>query len=322
MAVQDLREARLALERRDYAKCVAESERILQAGGSKAIQAAALDLRAAALFARADFQGALMDSRQAVQLLPLWPQAHYRAGLCERGLNFFTAARKSFQRGLQLLQQDTSGLTSLAAEMEEELRIALEELEKMAAFEVEAVEGAGAEQGAGEEEGKAPAAAAATASASLSLSSPDASSSSPSDAFEGLEEWLLSTGSSSFPHLYMKAYSPDNRGVHCRTELQPEEEVLSIGREFLITVEVAKECPLCMQLEKASIDHTLSVSKHCYLSIFVLWDMKCNPDSFYQPYYRILPKSFPGIPIFWGDEELCFHGIGFHLHLPPLHSNI
>jgi hypothetical protein len=41
--------------------------------------------------------------------------------------------------------------------------------------------------------------------------------------------------------------------------------------------------------------------------IFLLWDRKINGDnSFFKPYYDILPKTLSNIPIFWNDEELLY----------------
>ena len=50
-------------------------------------------------------------------------------------------------------------------------------------------------------------------------------------------------------------------------------------------------------LAAAGIDRDLSASKHCYLSVFVLWDRATNGDrSFFAPYYRILPERRDDVP--------------------------
>lgn len=108
---------------------------------------------------------------------------------------------------------------------------------------------------------------------------------------------------SSFPALVMKSYGANGRGVHARCDVGPEREVMAIAREFLITVETAKAFPAGRKLAAAGVDHELSAAKHCYLALFVLWDRR-NAESFYQPYYRILPRAFPSMPLFWGEEEV------------------
>ena len=46
-------------------------------------------------------------------------------------------------------------------------------------------------------------------------------------------------------------------------------------------------------------------AKHCYLAVFVLMDM-LNKDSFFRPYYDILPMEYPNMPIFWGEDQLKY----------------
>ena len=48
----------------------------------------------------------------------------------------------------------------------------------------------------------------------------------------------------------------------------------------------------------------LSASKHCYTAIFILLDMKTNKTSHFQPYYKILPETYPNMPLFWNVETL------------------
>lgn len=39
--------------------------------------------------------------------------------------------------------------------------------------------------------------------------------------------------------------------------------------------------------------------------LFMLID-RHNPNSFFKPYYDILPKTLSNMPIFWSDEELSY----------------
>lgn len=39
--------------------------------------------------------------------------------------------------------------------------------------------------------------------------------------------------------------------------------------------------------------------------MFVLLDM-LNKESFFRPYYDILPMEYPNMPIFWGEDELKY----------------
>jgi histone-lysine N-methyltransferase SETD3 len=52
-------------------------------------------------------------------------------------------------------------------------------------------------------------------------------------------------------------------------------------------------------------DIDLDAPKHIFLMIYMLIDRK-KPDSFFKPYYDILPPTLHNMPIFWGPEELKY----------------
>jgi hypothetical protein len=166
-----------------------------------------------------------------------------------------------------------------AAALAERCRVALVELERSAAFEGE---------GGG---GVAPTA--------------------ENDAdFAGLEAWLLSAPpgeapASAFPYLRVKRYGENSRGVHARCDLPAEVEVMSIGERFLLTVEVAREHEVCRAIAASGVDRDLSAAKHCYLSVYVLCT-RGDAEGPFAPYYAVLPRAFPGMPLFWAPEELAW----------------
>lgn len=49
----------------------------------------------------------------------------------------------------------------------------------------------------------------------------------------------------------------------------------------------------------------LDAPKHIYLMLFMLLDRK-KPDSFFKPYYDILPPTLSNMPIFWTEEEMDY----------------
>jgi hypothetical protein len=116
----------------------------------------------------------------------------------------------------------------------------------------------------------------------------------------------------------MPALRPPNL---CSTNIEPERDIMTIGREFLITVEMGKACPAGRKLVAAGLDASLSAAKHCYLALFVLWDRR-NAASFFQPYYRILPAEFPNMPIFWDEETVRLRfRVPCLCAVPPANSN-
>jgi histone-lysine N-methyltransferase SETD3 len=47
----------------------------------------------------------------------------------------------------------------------------------------------------------------------------------------------------------------------------------------------------------------LDAPKHVFIMLYMLLDRR-RPDSFFKPYYDILPQTLSNMPIFWSEEEL------------------
>jgi histone-lysine N-methyltransferase SETD3 len=120
------------------------------------------------------------------------------------------------------------------------------------------------------------------------------------DVFSQFLVWLRE-GGAVFPDMYLRKYTENYRGVHMSRRVAGNRQILYVPKHFLITVEMGKETAIGRKIIEADLD--LSAMKHCFLCVFALVDRQ-NEESFYQPYYRILPQSFDNMPIFWTDEEL------------------
>jgi len=98
------------------------------------------------------------------------------------------------------------------------------------------------------------------------------------------------------------------RGVHSRTHLPPNTVCVAIPRKCLITVEMGQETPIGQAILRSDLD--LDAPKHIFLMIYLLWDRKTNgSNSFFNPYYEILPQTLSNMPIFWSPQELdCLMG--------------
>jgi histone-lysine N-methyltransferase SETD3 len=93
------------------------------------------------------------------------------------------------------------------------------------------------------------------------------------------------------------------RGVHARTHVAPNTICMAIPRRCLITVEMGQETPIGQAILRSDLD--LDAPKHIFLMIYLLWDRKVNgANSFFHPYYEILPQTLRNMPIFWSQEEL------------------
>mmetsp|Transcript_7023 Transcript_7023/g.7975 ORF Transcript_7023/g.7975 Transcript_7023/m.7975 type:complete len:615 (+) Transcript_7023:45-1889(+) len=94
------------------------------------------------------------------------------------------------------------------------------------------------------------------------------------------------------------------RGVHSRADVPPDTICMMIPRKCLITVEMGKATPLGKTVLESDLD--LDAPKHIYLMIYILWDRRVNgPNSFFHPYYEILPSTLKNMPIFWSSDELA-----------------
>jgi histone-lysine N-methyltransferase SETD3 len=117
--------------------------------------------------------------------------------------------------------------------------------------------------------------------------------------FNKFVKWLKD-GGAIFDKIKMRYYSPDYRGVHARGKIRKNEVFLMIPKELIITLEMAKATPIGSKMEKAHLN--LLSPKHSFLSTYVLQE-KRKPETRFEPYFDILPKSTNNFPIFFTAEE-------------------
>lgn len=113
-----------------------------------------------------------------------------------------------------------------------------------------------------------------------------------------LIQWLL-RGRAEFPKLYLQYYNEEFRGVHCSTNIPPDEIIMQIPLNYIMTTEMAKESEIGQKLLESGL--TLS-SQHSYLACFLLQE-RAKESSFWDPYLRCLPTKYSNMPINFTDEE-------------------
>lgn len=100
-----------------------------------------------------------------------------------------------------------------------------------------------------------------------------------------------------------RAIESEMRGVHAKRYIPPNTVCMSIPRRCLITVEMGQATDIGRIIMASDLD--LDAPKHIYLMIYLLWDRKVNhSNSFFYPYYEVLPQTLSNMPIFWTAEEL------------------
>lgn len=66
-------------------------------------------------------------------------------------------------------------------------------------------------------------------------------------------------------------------------------------------MEMGKALPVGQAVLASGV--SFDAPKHIFLMLFILTDMK-RPDTFFRPYYDLLPTTLSNMPIFWREEEL------------------
>jgi len=97
--------------------------------------------------------------------------------------------------------------------------------------------------------------------------------------------------------------SSEMRGVHGKVTIPPNSICMLIPRKCLITVEMGQATEIGQAILNSDLE--LDAPKHIFLMIFLLCDMR-KEDSFFKPYYNILPSTLKNMPIFWSKEELDY----------------
>jgi len=120
--------------------------------------------------------------------------------------------------------------------------------------------------------------------------------------FDRFEKWLIDNGAK-FPGLYFKMYGPDQRGVHCKQDIDRNRRIMYVPLKCLITDQMARQTKTGQLL--ISIEKRLSAPNHNQIIVFMLEDMM-KKDSFFKPYYDILPKDVTNFPVFWTDKEVGY----------------
>ena len=120
------------------------------------------------------------------------------------------------------------------------------------------------------------------------------------DKFDIFQKWLIDNGST-FPKLELQDYGNEVRGCHAKEEINNGDTIVDIPLKCLITVEMGKRTEIGKAILASNIE--LDAPKHIFLMLFILVDRKL-PDSFFKPYYDILPESLRNMPIFWNEDEM------------------
>ena len=112
------------------------------------------------------------------------------------------------------------------------------------------------------------------------------------------KKWL-ENGGAKYPDLYFKKYSDSERGMHAKKTIRPNSEVMYIPLSLLITNDNKSRYSDSMGEDLENMSNASLIK----IALFIL-DTIDDEDSFYQPYYNILPEDISHLPIFWQEHTL------------------
>jgi histone-lysine N-methyltransferase SETD3 len=111
--------------------------------------------------------------------------------------------------------------------------------------------------------------------------------------------WLGQHGAS-FPHLQLKYYTVDYRGVHAKARIAADQTILVVPHELIMTTDKAKETKIGRAIAASRGEVRTS---HSWLAAMLLQE-KYDPNSFWKPYIDTLPVHYRNMPLFFDEEEL------------------
>jgi histone-lysine N-methyltransferase SETD3 len=114
-----------------------------------------------------------------------------------------------------------------------------------------------------------------------------------------LVHWLQQAGAM-IHQLHVVSLGGGERGLRALSELTPNETLLRIPRQCVLTVDDARASEIGQLLEA----HARFDDERTYLLAFILRERERGEDSFWKPFVDVLPKSFPTHPFFFDKQEL------------------
>jgi hypothetical protein len=125
-----------------------------------------------------------------------------------------------------------------------------------------------------------------------------------SDAkYRAFENWLISNGAE-FPEVHLKAYSDNVRGVHTRTDVPAHTCIVSIPLKCLITDLMGRtQTEAGKAVFAPNVNAQLSAPTLIAVVLYIL-EMGRDANSFFKPYFDILPTDWNDFPVFWSEANL------------------
>jgi histone-lysine N-methyltransferase SETD3 len=117
---------------------------------------------------------------------------------------------------------------------------------------------------------------------------------------DGMLRWL-DRGGARTGDLEVTRGEHGERGARARVDVHAGAPVITIPRRLLVTSEIARASEIGRAIASSGLE---DVGAHTYLAAYLI-EERSRPGSALRPYLDALPRSFPGIPLFFGPDELA-----------------
>jgi len=123
-----------------------------------------------------------------------------------------------------------------------------------------------------------------------------------------------------FPKIELKYFAKDYRGVVATKEIQKEEIIISVPKEGIITLRMAKNSPIGQKVLTHGI--SLIYPNNSLLSTYVLQE-RANPKTKWACLIEAMPKSVSNFPAFFTEKERSLlNGTQFLLTIDELRKDM
>ena len=117
--------------------------------------------------------------------------------------------------------------------------------------------------------------------------------------YKSFVKWCNDNGAK-ISDLSLETYENNERGIHAINGIRKSKTIIEIPERLIIHDGMGKETAYGQMIKKHEV--YFKNLKIIYVMLFILETYKT--DSFYNPYYDILPKNTDNFPIFWKKEDI------------------
>ena len=103
-----------------------------------------------------------------------------------------------------------------------------------------------------------------------------------------------------FPDISIKIYGENERGIHSKTTIRKNTNLIKIPLDMIIHDGMGEKTPVGFEL---ATKHKNKINDFSIIMVVVFILTTIKENSFFKPYYDILPRDISNFPIFWDDND-------------------